>query len=148
MKVWISGFIGKIRSPGHTGSAFLPSTENAPAPILCFSWSHCPFGPGDPCLCLRIPSASSQDVLGSCQRMSGDLRQCWSPPPSGSLVFWGGGGWPRGEGRVVWYLFTSGTTATWAWRDVGGVGAASWVSGKEFPVLRSGASEYLGRSTL
>lgn len=36
-----------------------------------------------------------------------------------------------GEGRAAWYLFTSGTTATWDWREVGEVGVAFWVSGKE-----------------
>lgn len=36
----------------------------------------------------------------------------------------------------MWYLFTSGTTATWAWRDVGGVEAASWISGKESLILK------------
>lgn len=37
---------------------------------------------------------------------------------------------------MVWYLFTSGTTETWAWRDVGGVEAASWISGKESLILK------------
>ena len=37
---------------------------------------------------------------------------------------------------MVWYLFTSGATVIWAWRDVGGLRAASWISGKETLILQ------------
>ena len=50
---------GEIRSSGHTKPAFHPSTEKSLVPSLLFSWSYGRFGPGDPLLCLMLPSANS-----------------------------------------------------------------------------------------
>ena len=53
---------------------------------------------------------------------------------------------------MLQYLLASGATETWAWRDVGGVRAVSWVPGKSPSDFRTGPSQrpfstLLGRSS-
>lgn len=89
-KVWISVFMGKIRSSGRIKPVFHPSTEKSLVPSLHFSWSYGQFGPGEP---PPLPEAP----------LSQFLRRAPKPPP------WLGWGLAlrRGEGAAVPVSFGS-----------------------------------------